>query len=112
MCGGEGPLEGEYLGLINTLGLKNVTITGRMLQHQVPRYLAASDIGLIYMEENRANKMRMSLKLLEYLSMDLTVVGHPAGESLDVFGRYCALSSPSAHALAEKVIEVSESQNP
>lgn len=111
IIGGEGPLEGKYLKLINTLGLKNVIITGRISQHQVPRYLAACDVGVIFMEENRANKMRMSLKLLEYLSMDLTAVGHFTGESRDVFGQYCFLCDPSAHSLAEKIIEVSESRN-
>ena len=111
IIGGEGPLEGEYLKLIKTLGLKNIHITGRIPHHQVPRYLAACDMGLIFMEENRVNRMRMSLKLIEYLSMDLRVVGHITGEPRDVFGQYCFLCHPSAHALAEKIIEVSENQH-
>lgn len=111
IIGGEGPLEREYLQLIEALELKNVRITGRVPQRQVPQYLSACDIGLIFMEENRANKMRMSFKLIEYLSMDLPVVGHITGESRDVFGRYCFLCRPSAHSLAEEIIEVSKSRN-
>ena len=53
----------------------------------------------------------MSLKLIEYLSMDLRVVGHITGEPRDVFGDYCFLCHPSAHALAEKIIEVSENHH-
>lgn len=110
MIGGEGPLEEKYLRLIKTLGLKHVHITGRIPHDQVPQYLAACDMGLIFMEENRANKMRMSLKLIEYLSMELPVVGHIIGESRDVFGQYCFLCYPSAHSLAEKIIEVLENE--
>jgi len=111
IVGGGGPLEADYLRLIKSFGLKNVHVTGMVPQEQVPQYLAACDMGLIFMEENRANKMRMSLKLIEYLSMELPVVGHIAGESRDVFGRHCFLCAPSAHSLAEKIIEVLESRS-
>jgi len=112
IIGGGGPLEGAYRDLIRDLGLKHVRITGRMPQGEVPRHLAACDMGLVFMEENRANTMRMSLKLIEYLSMELPVVGHTTGESDDVFGRYCVLCDPSPRALAERVVEVLEGGNP
>jgi glycosyltransferase involved in cell wall biosynthesis len=111
IIGGEGPLQEEYVKLINTLRLKTVRITGRIAHHRVPQYLAACDMGLIFMEENRVNKMRVSLKLIEYLSMDLPVVGHITGESRDVFGQYCFLCSPSARALGEKILEGMENQH-
>jgi len=111
IIGGEGPLEAEYVKLIQALRLKNVRITGRIAHHRVPQYLAACDMGLIFMEENNVNKMRMSLKLIEYLSMDLPVVGHLTGESRDVFGQYCFLCPPSAQALGEKVLEVLENKH-
>jgi glycosyltransferase involved in cell wall biosynthesis len=111
IIGGEGPLEGQYFELINTLRLRNVRITGRIPHHHVPHYLAACDVGLIFMEENRVNRMRVSLKLIEYLSMDLPVVGHITGESRDVFGRYCFLCPPSPRSLGEKILEVLENQH-
>jgi glycosyltransferase involved in cell wall biosynthesis len=111
IIGGEGPLERKYLEMIKALGLKNVHITGRMSQQEVPRHLAASDLGLIAMQENRANRMRVSLKMLEYLAMELTVVGHMTGESRDVLGRYCHLCEPSARSLAERINEVFNTSN-
>ena len=112
IIGGGGPLEGQYRGLIRDLGLKHIRITGRMTQCEVPRYLAACDMGLIFMEENRANTMRMSLKLIEYLSMELPVVGHVTGESKDVFGRYCFRCDPSPRSLAQRIVEVLEGEKP
>ena len=108
MIGGGGPLEHFYLNLIKKLGLKNVAVTGRLPQDQVPRYLAACDLGLIFMKENRANRMRMSLKLLEYLAMGLTPVGCVTGESRAIFNQYGVVCEPSAHSLALKIIEISD----
>jgi glycosyltransferase involved in cell wall biosynthesis len=101
MIGGGGPLESSYRELIRELDLRNVLITGPVAQAEVPRYLAASDIGLVYMGDDRANLMRMSLKLLEYLAMEIRVVGRLAGGSYDIFGKYCFLCEPSIASLSE-----------
>lgn len=106
IIGGEGPLEDEYLQLIRTLGLEDVRITGRVPQNEVPRNLAACDAGLIFMDENRANRMRMSFKLIEYLSMELPVVGYVTGSSRDIFGEYCFLCPPSVEGLADEMLRV------
>jgi len=108
IIGGGGPLEEHYLQMIKDLRLKNIHITGRIPHEHVPRYLAACDMGLVFMEEVRANKMRMSLKLIEYLSMDLPVVGHITGENFEVFGKYCFFCEPTARSMAEVIIEAFE----
>lgn len=106
MIGGSGPLEEKYLQFIRELKLNRVLVTGSMPQSEVPRYLAAADIGLLYMDDDHANRMRMSLKLLEYLAMELTVVGHVVGSSRDIFGEYCFLCEPSVMSLSERILEV------
>ena len=109
IIGGGGPLEKEYMDLISTLGISNhVIITGRVPHSQVPRYLAASDTGLIFMSDDLANETRVSLKLLEYLSMNLQVVGRLAGESRDTLGEYCFLCQPTTEAMADMVLDVSQ----
>jgi glycosyltransferase involved in cell wall biosynthesis len=106
MIGGGGPLEKKYRDLIKEIGLKNFLITGRIPQPEVPRVLSALDVGLIYMEDNLANRCRMSLKLMEYLAMEKDVVGHIVGESKEVFGKYCFLSEPSIGSFADMIINV------
>jgi glycosyltransferase involved in cell wall biosynthesis len=111
IVGGGGPLEKDYLSLIRQLGLENRTIiTGRKDQKEVPRYLSCADFGLICMRDNLANRCRVSLKLLEYLSMELPVIGHVVGHSRDVFGSYCFLCNPEAESLAGKMLDVIEGQ--
>lgn len=107
IIGGEGPLEPYYQKEIKALGLNDrVIITGRKDQRDIPRYLRGADYGLICMRDNLANRYRMSLKLLEYLSMDLTVIGHVVGGSKDAFAPYCFLCDPTADALSERILEV------
>ena len=110
IIGGGGPLEGKYRALIQELGLKNIIITGRVPQSEVPRLLSAVDIGLIYMEDNIFNKCRMSLKLLEYLSMEINVAGHIAGEAKGIFDRYCFLVEPSIDSFSKTILEVLENK--
>jgi glycosyltransferase involved in cell wall biosynthesis len=112
MVGGGGPLEDHYMALLRELGLTNrIVITGRVKQEEVPRYLSCADYGLICMRDNLANKCRVSLKLIEYLSMELTVIGHVVGDSSDVFGSYCFLCEPDARSLGRRMIDVMGSQS-
>ncbi|MGQ9569933.1 MAG: glycosyltransferase family 4 protein, partial [Thermodesulfovibrionales bacterium] len=108
IIGGDGPLEDYYLNLIKRLQLKDVLITGRLDQSEVPRYLSAADYALIYMEDTLENKMRFSFKVMEYLSMKLTVIGHLVGATKDVFGKYCHLCQPGVESFAQKIIYVAE----
>jgi len=112
ILGGEGPLEDDYRKKIKALGLnKDVLITGRKEQKDIPRYLSGADYGLICMRDNLANRFRMSLKVLEYLAMELTVVGHMVGGSRDAFAPYCFLCDPRPEALSKKMLEVMRSKS-
>jgi glycosyltransferase involved in cell wall biosynthesis len=109
IVGGEGPLEGHYFQTIASLGVKSrVIITGRKDQNLIPPYLRAADYGLICMRDNLPNSYRVSLKLLEYLSMDLTVIGHLVGGSKDALASYCVLCDPSAPVLAQTIFQVAK----
>ena len=105
IIGGGGPLEDRYRRLIGELGI-DVRITGRLAQSEVPRFLAATDLGLIYMTDDPANQTRMSLKVLEYLAMELTVVGRLVGATKDAFAPYCFACGPSEGSMASQIEEV------
>ncbi|MGB9715790.1 MAG: glycosyltransferase [Thermodesulfovibrionales bacterium] len=108
IVGGGGPLEDYYRSLIKELGLKDVLITGRLEQDEVPRYLSIADYGLIFMEDTLENRMRFSFKVMEYLSMKLSVIGHLVGATREVFGKYCHLCKPDVESFARKIIYVTE----
>jgi glycosyltransferase involved in cell wall biosynthesis len=61
------------------------------------------------MRDNLANRCRVSLKLLEYLSMELPVIGHVVGHSRDVFGPYCFMCDPEPGALTQTILDVMKS---
>ena len=112
LVGGGGPLEEHYLSMISALGLDdNVMITGRKDQKIVPQYLSCADYGLVFMRDNVENRCRVSLKLLEYLSMELPVIGHVVGHSRDVFGSYCFLCKPDEDSLRAKMLDVMNGQS-
>lgn len=108
IIGGGGPMESYYHNLLKELNLKDVLITGRLEQIEVARYLSMADYGLIYMEDNTENRMRFSLKVLEYLSMQVTVIGHLVGATRDAFEKYCYLCEPDINSFAKKIMHVTE----
>lgn len=108
IIGGDGPLESYYRNLIKELNLKDVLITGKLEQIEVARYLSVADYGLIYMEDNIENRFRFSFKVLEYLSMHITVIGHLVGATKDIFGKYCYLCDPGIDSFAQKIVHVTE----
>ena len=71
-------------------------------------YLAASDLALIYMRDDLGNQMRFSLKLLEYLSMGKTVVGHLVGATKDALGEYCVLTDSRIEDFADAIMKAVE----
>lgn len=99
---GDGPLRNKF----ELMGIDGVKFIGIISHDVVPEYIARADIALIFMRNNLGNKMRMSMKLLEYLAMGKKVVGHLFGVSKEKLGRFCYLCEPSTKSLAEKVIEV------
>ncbi|MBU0952171.1 MAG: glycosyltransferase [Elusimicrobia bacterium] len=105
---GGGPLENEFAKAFDEAGLKNYLITGLVLQDDVPKHLAACDFCLIYMRETAGNKMRMSFKVLEYLSMNKKVVGHVVGETKDKLEKYIVVSGAKAQDFSDKICSVIE----
>ena len=109
---GGGPLFERYHKYISRAGLSNWVMTGYLPQNQIPNYLNLGDIALIFMRDNLANRMKTSLKVLEYLATGKTVIGHLVGETKDRLCRYCHLCGPSASSLAQMIIAVMDKEIP
>jgi len=103
---GGGPLFKDYVKLANKKNIKNIFFTGLIKHQEVPKYISAIDIALIFMRENLNNKMKTSLKVGEYLAMNKIVVGHLVGQTKDDFSKYCILCEPNKESFVEKIIEV------
>lgn len=103
---GGGVLAERFRRMAVNLKITQVLFTGLISQDEVAQHLAASDLALIYMSDDVGNRMRFSLKLLEYLSMRKTVVGHLVGPSKDYFGEYCVLTNYDIDDFSEKIVEV------
>jgi len=102
---GGGSLEERFRTLAANLKINNIIFTGLISPSEVAQYLAASDLALIYMSDDLGNRMRVSLKLLEYLSMGKMVVGHLVGPSKDALGEYCILTTNQIEDFSEKIIQ-------
>lgn len=102
---GGGILEERFRRMAANLKITQVLFTGLISQDEVAQHLAASDLALIYMSDDVGNRMRFSLKLLEYLSMRKIVVGHLVGPSRDYFSEYCVLAHSDIKDFSEKIIE-------
>jgi glycosyltransferase involved in cell wall biosynthesis len=103
---GGGILEERFRRMAANLEITQVLFTGLISQDEVAQHLAASDLALIYMSDDVGNRMRFSLKLLEYLSMRKIVVGHLVGPSRDYFSDYCVLAHSDIKDFSEKIMEV------
>lgn len=102
---GGGILEGHFRGMVSGLKTGNIIFTGMLSPREVAEYLASSDLALIYMSDDLGNRMRVSLKLLEYLAMGKPVVGHLVGPSKEYFGEYCSLSTGHMDDFYTKVMD-------
>lgn len=86
---GGGLLEDKYRILLDKLNIHNASITGTIPHERVPLYLSASDVGVVYFRENLGNNMRFSLKVLEYLAMNIPVVGNIHGATKEDLDEFC-----------------------
>jgi len=103
---GDGPLLEKYKKMSEQLDIENIKFIGRIPHKKVPEYLSISNYGIIFMRNDIGNKMRVSLKILEYLSMEIPVIGHLVGETKDKLERFCTLSKQSHSSLAEKILKL------
>lgn len=94
---GGGPWKEKIVKLINKLGLSNSTkIVGYIPLDELSKYLSLGHCGLIYMESNKGNATRFSMKVLEYLAMGMPVLGKLYGATLMHLGKYCSLVNDPA----------------
>lgn len=99
---GGGPKENWAKAEIAKRGLTGrVRLSGLIPQENVPSALNAMDVSVVWMSDRPANRARVSLKMLEYLSMNIPVVGQLVGESKRLFGSY--LREASLQYLAQEI---------
>lgn len=106
---GGGPEQNTAEKMIEQSGITNYRITGYLEHEKIPPLLAILDLALIYMRNDLGNRMRVSLKLLEYLSMGIPVVGHVVGESADIFHEYYFEEGENISHIAKIVLELLDS---
>jgi len=84
-------------------GLKNYQFLGPVSHQKVPLYLSLADAGLVFMRDNLGNRMKMSLKTLEYLSMPIPVIGHLVGATNKAVGKYIYEAGIDSASLARAI---------
>ncbi|MFC1851614.1 glycosyltransferase [candidate division CSSED10-310 bacterium] len=85
---GGGSQKYHYQEMARAQGLDTIIWTDWIPYESVPRHLAACDIALIMMRDDPGNRYRFSLKLLEYLAMNMPVFGSLCGASADKLNGY------------------------
>jgi glycosyltransferase involved in cell wall biosynthesis len=86
---GGGPREDEVRRALRAAGLTaRVRLTGLLPHAEVPDALRCLDVGVVYMSDSAANRARVSFKVVEYLALDVPVVGQLVGESARLFGAH------------------------
>lgn len=102
---GGGILQEQFQKMAADLKIKAASFTGLIPHESVSQYLAASDLALIFMRDDLGNQTRFSLKLLEYLCMGKTVVGHLTGATKDALGKYCILTTDRIEDFADTIMK-------
>jgi len=101
---GGGPQEAEVRAALDARGLGPRTrVTGLLPHAEVPDALRCLDVGVVYMRDCPANRARVSFKVIEYLALDIPVVGQVVGETADLFGAWVARAT--AVGLAAAIVD-------
>lgn len=94
---GGGPKEPQVLRMIDERDLRSrIRRTGLLSHEEVPSALNAMDVGMVFMRDTPANHARVSFKVIEYLAMNVPVVGQAVGETKRLFGTWIT-GSDEAH---------------
>lgn len=89
---GGGPLDEEIRRKIYRFGVESrVKLTGLLPHEDIPEVLASLDMGVVYMSDNPSNQARVSFKVIEYLTMNVPVVGKVVGETRAMLGEHIAM---------------------
>lgn len=99
---GGGPMLISYMNKTAASGMKDrVIFTGPVTPAQAASKAKACDLCLVYYTAAEVNKYRASMKIREYLAMNMPVVATRVGE-IKEFGKYAYLCSPDINAFAEE----------
>ncbi len=86
---GGGPDEEIIREEISRRGLSERTFISGLIPHEeVADWLSAIDLAVIFMRDTPGNRARVSFKLIEYLAMNLPVVGQVVGETKRQLGNH------------------------
>lgn len=83
---GGGDLLEHFQQKARDFGITTAEFTGFVPHENIASILQSLDLGLIYMNESKANLNRMSFKVIEYLASGLPVVGQAVGPTQKLFG--------------------------
>lgn len=101
---GGGTAYRDWEKRIRAMPFPECELTGVIPQEEVARMLAGADIGLVFMRDTMGNRMRVSLKALEYLAMEKKIIGCLVGESHTLLQACYRQSPPTSEGLKEEVI--------
>ncbi|MCS7150914.1 MAG: glycosyltransferase [Endomicrobia bacterium] len=83
---------GRLLPKYKCKGNEKVIFTGTVKHYEVARLIAICDIMVIWMKQKRiGDYYKGTLKIIEYLAMNKSVVGYLVGDTLRRFGDFCYL---------------------
>lgn len=106
---GGGPLEREIQKELTKRNLQNKTkISGLLPHEEIPQALSCLDVGVVFMTDTKANRSRVSFKVIEYLALDIPVVGQVVGETNRLFGHW--IEKARQENLTQKTIEVAKNK--
>lgn len=102
---GGGSHQYFYQQKAKELFLDNISWTGWEDHDKVPRLLSACDAGIVLMREDKGNVYRFSLKCLEYLFMDLPIIGSVYGATQNALKPYLDRIIPSDPEMMAAALE-------
>jgi glycosyltransferase involved in cell wall biosynthesis len=101
LIAGDGPLRYHFQKMATDQGLSHVHWVGWLAHERIPRFLSALDLGIVLMREDAGNRARFSLKVIEYLAMNIPVMGNLVGATADSFSPFLAQAvKPDSQSLA------------
>ena len=99
---GGGPMIGYYRKKVKAEGVEDsVIFTGPVTPAQAAAMAKACDLCLVYYTNAEVNKYRASMKMREYLAMNMPVVATKTGE-ISEFSRYAYLCSSDIVSFARE----------
>lgn len=110
---GEGVLREKLERRINSIGLRNLRMFGRMPRKDVGRFYAMSDIGLVLMKNSKAFKNMLPAKLFDLWAAGLPIIINLRGEAADLVEKAqsgVVVKPDDPAALAEAILEMKERQ--